>query len=235
VSLGGEYWPSNGWLASATLYRRSSTGRVLPDPREGFLVDRWEWAVGRVDAWGIDVGARRISGRLTGSVAYSFGRARAEAMGTRFPSPTDRPHTLDGTGAFRISSTKVLQAAYTFAAGSPYTRTSEPCAAYDEWGFCTTRLGLHLDAPFQRRTPAYSSLDLMYASSHRVKGTHLTWYVQLRNALNHDNAVTWLDSHAGCHPSEYTYVTCEGESRDPYDEFIPGMPRAPAVGVRINF
>lgn len=113
ATLGGEVWLGSDWIFSGTGYIRRTDGILLPDATEGLLVQRSPLVKGAVTASGLDVSLRRLAGRLTGSVGYSLGHARAEALGVEFPAPTDRRHVVDLTTWVRISRGVSAGAAYT--------------------------------------------------------------------------------------------------------------------------
>jgi hypothetical protein len=232
TTVGGEAWLGTDWLFSATAYRRASTGVMLPDPTPGLIVQRPPLVTGRVEATGVDVTLRRLAGRVTGSVAYSLGRARAEAVGRAFDAPTDRRHVFDATTHARLLGSLDVQVAYTWASGAPYARV------------LPTHLGTAqvpasiLEDPFARRSPAYSSLDLVLDWTARFDGWSLGVFVQGRNQLRHDNAVTYESTHLTCRPElpGADGFTCpDGSPAERRDDFLDGIPLIPLLGFRVTF
>jgi hypothetical protein len=180
---------------------------------------------------GVDMTLRRLAGRVTGSLAYSLGQARAEAVGRAFHAPTDRRHVFDATAHVRLLSSLDLQAAYTWASGAPYTRI---IPTYLGNGQVPASI---LEDPFGRRSPAYSSLDLVLDWTARFDGWSLGIFVQGRNQLRHDNAVTYESTRLHCPfgiVSE-NLLCDDGSPAERADDFLDGIPLIPLLGFRVTF
>ncbi|HEX9887275.1 MAG TPA: TonB-dependent receptor [Longimicrobiales bacterium] len=230
ATFGGEVWLSDAWLLSATAYGRRSDDVLLPDPTPGPLIQRPPLVAGRVRAHGLDVSARRMLGAITGWVAYSYGNAQAEVLGLTVPAPTDRRHALDVTARVAMGRSWSLNLAHTWATGSPYTRVvDDDC---DEGG-CAA--GVLLDRPFLRRGPTYSSLDAVLSWVHAFDGWSLGAFIQGRNLLGRDNAVTY-SSTSRCDPVIHGSTGCPGGSTPTWvDSFTSGMIRLPLIGLTATF
>jgi hypothetical protein len=228
-TLGAEQWIGERWLASATVYARKSTGVLLPDPTPGPLIQRTALVAGEVDAKGLDVSLRRLSGRITGWVGYSLSRADADVLGRRIPAPTDRRHTFDLTASTALGSGWELGLAHTFTTGAPYARVLDDC---EECGD-----GVHLDAPFLRRGPSYESLDVLLSWSHTFDRWAFGFFIQGRNLLGHDNAVTYSNTVPVCGTSGYLEGAVCGDGREPErrDRFLEGIPTLPLLGLQVRF
>ncbi|HZD06179.1 MAG TPA: hypothetical protein VE173_14810, partial [Longimicrobiales bacterium] len=230
VTLGGEAWLGPAWLLSATVYHRSTRGLVLPDPTPGLVVQRSPLVEGRVRARGVDVSLRRLAGRVTGSLAYSLGDARARGAGLDFPAPTDRRHVIDVTMETRLTRGLDLAAAWVLATGAPYTRTLERCVGEG------CRPAALLDRPFGRRSPTYRSLDLVLDWTHRFGSWSVGGFLQARNVLGHDNAVTYTNTEESCIGGVFENGVCSGGGRpSSKDAFTPGIPTIPLLGLRVTF
>lgn len=231
VTLGAEAWLGPGWLLSMTGYARGSHGVILPDPTPGLIVQRSPLVTGRTEARGLDLVLRRLSGRITGSLAYSLARTRAHASGIDFPAPTDRTQVLDLTARVQLSEGVGLATAYTLATGAPFTRTLDRCVGE------TCRAAAFLDTPFGRRSPDYASLDLVLDWNHRFSGWSLGAFLQARNILGHDNAVTYEGTAERCRSGlQASQGTCaDGSTLLEEDTFTPGIPTIPLIGLRISF
>lgn len=229
VTLGGEAWLNEAWLASATAYARDSRGVLLPDPTPGFLIQRSPLVEGRVSARGVDLSLRRLAGRVTGSVAYSLAHAEADAAGITFPAPADRRHVLDVTGRLRLGSDWNLGLAYTFATGSPYARTLERSVGESE------REAAFLVDPFRRRTPSYASLDLVLDYAHDLGAWSVGGFLQARNLTGHDNDVTYTHTSEVCPGAFRMDGTCVEDTPVPTDRFTPGIPTIPLLGLRLSY
>jgi hypothetical protein len=234
ATLGGEVWLGEAWLLSTTAYARRATGVLLPDATDGLLVQRSPLVAGRVDARGFELGVRRLAGRVTGSAGYSYGRARAEVLGVRFPAPTDRRHAIDVTAYTRLAPWMSATLAYTYATGAPYARTLSRCLGTEP----DCREAAYLDRPFRRRSASYASLDLVLDWTRRFETWSLGFFLQGRNLLGHANDVTYTHSDEHCPVSvdAPTEGRCsDGSAASVVDRFTTAIPTLPLVGFRIVF
>src|SRR5205823_2070051 len=104
-----------------------STGVAVPDPTPGKLDNsraptRPIFVSASNQARGVEVGVRRIAGRLTTSLSYALAKSTMQSAGWTFASPADRRHTVDATAMYRLGQAIRLGAAMTAATGSPFTR-----------------------------------------------------------------------------------------------------------------
>jgi hypothetical protein len=235
VTVGAEQWLGDGWLASLNGWARRSTGLALPDPRPGPLEGRALFVVGSNDARGVEAAARRVSGRMTASFSYSYGESAIDAAGLTYAAQTDRRHRVDATGAVRVGGGLRVGAAYTAMSGSPYTRVMARLRSSDceLFGFGCSQSAASIEQPNSRRTQDYRSLDAIAMLTRPLGGIEATVYVQIRNVLGRDNAVTYSGSNY-----ETVYADRNPRSVDEliwYDRFEAGLPRLPLVGARITF
>jgi hypothetical protein len=231
ATLGGEAWLGDAWLASATAYLRRSTGVQLPDPTPGLLIQRRALVEGEVTARGLDVSLRRLAGRVRGWIGYSYGHAQARAADRTVPAPTDRTHTLDLAASVDLGPSWDLGTAYSWASGAPYVRVVDDC---DRDG-CGP--GVLLDRPFQRRAPGYQSLDVVLTWKHRFEGWTLGAFLQGRNLLGHDNAITYTGTAVACNGSPLVGpdMCGDGTPAQVRDEFQTGIPTLPLLGFTVVF
>ena len=238
-TVGLEAWLGPDWLGTATVYGRRVTGMAVPDPTPGSTTTRPIFVQGMSRAAGIEVSARRLTGRVTGAIAYSEGIARTEAAGWAFPARSERRHVLDVTGMVRIGSAWRAGAAFTAASGAPFTRfllhaaavtacdsTSTSCIA--DTLYTTSQV----EEPDANRAPAYITLDLLGEWRQTFGSWAMSVFVQLRNALGRRNAVTYVGSRDAC-------TQPVGNQRQPRegvcDNFDRGLPFLPLVGVSVSF
>jgi len=231
-TVGIEQWFGHGWLGSINAYVRSSTGLAVPDPRPGPLEGRPLFVPGNNDARGIEFGVRRVAGRWTGSLNYTRAKSEIEAAKLTYAAPTDRRDRVDAMTAVRVGGGLRVGAAYTAMSGAPYTRVKGRIRTADceLFGFgCTGPAGI-VEEPNSRRTPAYRSLDLIGTLTRVLRGVEASVYLQVRNVLGRDNAVTYSGS---------VYdVTHNPRTVDEViwrDRFEAGLPRLPLIGARITF
>ena len=154
------------------------------------------------------------------------------AEGLTFPADEDRRHALDLTTMLRVGGSLRLGGAFTFASGAPYTRVYAPyysCSALP--APCDQRL--RAEAPNARRTGSYSSLDLLVDWTMRLRGWDFGAYLQLRNALGHDNAVAVTSTGDICADGGYTAFCDAGFVLT--DQLRAGLPTLPVFGFRVRF
>ena len=236
ASLGGEAWLGDAWLASVTGYVRAADGVVVPDPRPGITLGRPLFVAVEERGRGVEVGLRRLKGRVTGSAGYTLASTEQRLEDLVFPGRADRRHLVDLTMLTRLGSGLRLGAAYTYATGAPYTRVT----------FLEVResdgepVGV-LGRPHEHRMASYGSLDVMIDWMKRFDRWGIGAYLQLRNTLNRENTASYEETREYCASGAYTY-TPEGTRCLPdgslpvwQDQFLPGMPRFPLIGFRLEF
>jgi hypothetical protein len=228
ATAGVEAWLAPGRLAAINAFGRRGTGMVLPDPRPGPLEERVTTVTGRNDAYGIEVSARQLTGRVTGSVAYTLSRSRMTAAGLEFPAGSDRTHVLDLTALARVRAGLRVGAALTAATGVPFTRAiadEEECAQEPD---CDPDSLPWMGEPHATRAPTFASLDLLLDWGTRVGAAEVGVYGQLRNVLDRRNATVYTGDGSGC-----IVIGCGSEQlRNAYER---GVPRLPVVGVRVRY
>lgn len=165
ASIGLDHWFGESILLDVNAYaRRLSDVLVRPLPA-GDSVARPLFLGSDVDATGVEVGLRKLAGRVTGSVGYTLGQATQHLGGASFAASGDRTHVVDALAAIRVTENNRFGAAFTFMTGAPYTRT------YLGFGLVTAPDTIqwsslpHADAPNAQRLPVYASLDLFWERS----------------------------------------------------------------------
>ncbi len=221
-TLGTERWMGATWLASANAYLRQSTGITLPDPTPGMVVNRPLFVEGENTARGVELSLRRLVGRWSASLGYAYAVSEMQAGGLRFPASADRRHTLDAASSLRVGEGLRVGAAFSAASGAPFTRFFPGDTA-------------QVELPNAERTNPYASLDLLLEYTRRVGSFDIGGYLQLRNALARENAITYSGSEWICGtipgvPAEGCPVPLAAR-----DHFEPGLPRLPVFGLRVVF
>ena len=231
ATLGAERWLGTRWLGSATAYVRRTTGMAVQDPTPGPQVDRPLFVEGEGRARGVELSVRKLAGRWTASAAYALARSEITARGLTFPAPEEQRHTFDATASLRAGRGVQLGAAYTAASGVPFTRRFGREFICDATA-CRPNGPATAEQPGAERAPDYRSLDLLAEWGGHVRGARVSAYVQLRNALRGDNA----GRYTGSTPCEALGVSACGPGRPTgYDDFAPGLPRVPVIGLRLSF
>ncbi|HEX8358569.1 MAG TPA: TonB-dependent receptor [Longimicrobium sp.] len=231
ATLGAERWLGGQWLGSATAYVRRTTGMAVQDPTPGPLVDRPLFVAGEGDARGLELSVRRLAGRWTASAGYALSRSEITAKGLTFSAPEEQRHTFDATAYLRAGRGVQLGAAYTAASGVPYTRRFDRDYLCDAGG-CRPDGPPSAEEPGGQRAPDYRSLDLLAEWGGHVRGARVSGYLQLRNTLGSDNR----GRYTGTTPCEVLGTSACGPGRPTgYDDFSPGLPRLPVIGLRLSF
>lgn len=237
ATVGFEQAWSDGFSLIANGYLRQARGLKIPNPAPGAVVlGRDPDAEAENEARGMEISLRRLSGQWTGSVGYSWGtstmRSTPEQTRTEFefPSSAEIVHSVDATLLYQVNDKFRVGGALTYGSGVPFTRL---ILGGDE-----VNPGIPiLEAPNAERTPSYASLDLMGEYEHAFTDWTLGGYLQLRNAFNRNNAVTYSGS-TNCSTDGSPLASfdelCAGRA-GLVDRFEPGLPLLPLIGVRISF
>jgi hypothetical protein len=236
-TLGIEGWLSGAWLGSINLYQRSAVGMTVPDPTPGLYTNmRPVFVSGRNTAWGVELSARKLVGRWTASVGYTYGFSTIEAEGLVYSSPADRRGVLDGTVLHGVSQSLRVGGALSVASGQPFTRfviQTLPCDTIA--GPCPPPAGaLTIEQPNAERVPTYATASLLADWHQAFRGWELRVYLQMRNVLNRRNAVTYAGSLGGCEqpPSGLVAIKRPDGICDLFDR---GLPLLPLAGVTVAF
>jgi hypothetical protein len=245
ATLGAEFWVGERWLGTATLYGRYTTGFAVPDPTPGVLdLSRPIFVTATNRAGGLELSLRRLGGRVTGSASYSEGLSQVSAAGFSYPSSAERRRVLDATAMVRVSSALRAGAAFTAASGAPFTRFILAQVSVDSLMVGDTLVSIdtvfaagRVEAPGAVRAPAFVTLDLFGEWRHAFRSWSVSVFVQLRNALNRRNAVTYVGSHENCTVDPRRAGDRDRRQVEPglCDVFDRGLPVLPLVGVSVTF
>lgn len=227
VTAGLEAWLDPGRVVSINGFGRRATGVALPDPRPGPVFDGGPLLSGENLAYGIEGTVRQITGRVTGSAAYTLSRSRVTAGGLDFAAGSDRTQVLDATAMVRALPTLRFGAAFTAATGVPFTRTISDSTACSAEPGCDPATLPWSGTPNAQRAPAFASLDLVVDWTLRMGRTEVGIYGQLRNALGRENATVYTGGGPGCVPED-----CQSEGL--HNAYERGLPRLPIIGLRVR-
>jgi hypothetical protein len=214
---GIEHWMGAGVLITANAYARRTTGAITADPTPGALIDRPLFVGSTESARGVELSARKLLGRSTGLLAYSYGKAMTDANGLSFASPADRTHALDATWMTRIGSVR-LAGAFTFTSGAPYTRArSGPVFEHE--------------SPNAQRLPSYQSLDLSIDYTRTIGNASLVGFGGIQNVLGRTN-LTWYQFSGNCGDRSQisNSARCSGQ-----DAIEAPVRFAPTIGLRLVY
>jgi hypothetical protein len=227
-STGVEQWISSSMLVTANAYARRTGGAISDDPTPGPLVRRPFFVDATETAQGVEVSARKLAGRLTGILSYSYNDATTRARGFSFASPSSRTNVLGASLALHIASFN-LASGYTMASGAPYTRMvvnpTLDTAGHPRFIGPTVR-----GEPDAQRMPAYSSLDLSLDYVRSFGRTRLIAFAGAQNVLRRANA-TWYEATGYCTDAQSRLVT--GPQCRDNDVFARPVRLVPTLGVRL--
>jgi hypothetical protein len=238
VTLGAEYWINDEWLASTSMYARKTAEMTLVDPTPGPKQIRPNTVLGKNEAKGVEVSVRRIAGRVTMSANYSLGLSEIEAARLRFPAPSDRRHTVDVTGAWKVPGTFLggtmrLVGAHTLASGAPYTRVHPGyyiCDFVED--YCIEYVPDILELPNAARAPWYSATDLLAEWTKTYTKWRFAIHLEVRNLLNRRNDITYGVTRSGpCWRQTVDAPFCSQAA----DEFHRGVRRQGFIGLKVEF
>jgi hypothetical protein len=190
------------------------SGGVLGISRE--LVDTqfgsysYREAIGTGHAYGLELIARRNTGRWTGWIAYTYSRSWRQ---NPVHGPGDLPYVLDQPHSLTLLGTTALGDSWRIGGRFRYT-TGNPFTPVDHTVMTGGRT-VPIDGPLlSERLPAFFQLDLRLDHAWRGTWGVLDLYIDVQNVTNRDN------------PEGVTY------NRD-YTQrsYTTGLPVFPAIGV----
>ena len=188
ASVGAERWVGDATLLTANVYARRTTGAIVGDPTPGPLSARPLFVVANENARGVELSARKLSGRVTGFASYAYNLTTTHAASLSYPSNATRPHAFDLVATGHVGRSR-LSAAFKATSGAPYTRVTAvdgPSAQIGE-----TNAFFSQGIPNALRLPSYASLDafvdhaipwgrstfLLFAGAQNLLGrTNRTWF-----------------------------------------------------------
>jgi hypothetical protein len=226
--VGFERWMNAGLLVAANAYARHTSGEITDDPTPGPLTHRPLFVDATESARGVELSARKLAGRVTGLLAYSYGNAAMNARGLSFAAPANRRHAFDAATSVRLGRFS-LGGAYTLTSGAPYTRTVFESAS--SGAEASPQIPVR-EAPYAERLPSYSSLDVSLDYAHSVRGAWLMGFLGVQNVLGRTNA-TWYQSSGYCvagQPQSSADPECRAR-----DLLAAPVKFAPTAGLRLVF
>ncbi len=230
-SMTVERWLDGGVLIGASVYSRETGGVGIRPPQPGPVSGREGPVFGATISRGLELSARKLSGRLTGSLAYTFSRSRTLFEGFEFASDNDRAHVFSLTGSLRVSRSLTLGITSNIASGTPFTRLTPNVLVCNTEFPCVIENPV-VGAPNDRRAPWFSTINLLIDWTHSYRTWDLGIYFRLTNVLNQNNKSVYNIS------GPRTIVEdgiVRGSSRQLQDHFEDGLPILPIIGFRAAF
>jgi hypothetical protein len=186
LSIGLERWLGGSVLLDANSYARHLSHVATRPLPAGDTLPRPLFQESTINAYGLELGARKLTGRLTGSLGYSYGKARQRIGTEGFTAPGDRTHAFDATAMLTLGWLR-LGYAETIMTGAPYTRMN---IGYGEFAgddaIHWTELST-ADARNAQRLPDYLSADAFAEIDARILGVGFTSFFGVSNVTDHEN------------------------------------------------
>jgi hypothetical protein len=145
-------------------------------------------------AYGLEVMAKKLSGKVNGWVSYTYARtllrasdrssADAPNKGNYYPANYDKPHDLTFAGNYKFTHRFNFSLNFTYSTGRPYTPPAGRYFADGSWRVYYAERNQH-------RIPDYYRVDmsLNIEGNHKIKKlAHSSWTVAVFNVLGRRNA-----------------------------------------------
>ncbi len=184
-------WGGGAWeLSVETWYKWLDRVTDFIEGADIAINDRLETEMlqGYGRAYGVELYARKQTGRLTGWVSYTLGRSERRVPGLGmgdpginggrfYPSPYDKTHDLSIVGLYALGRKWTLGGTFVLASGLPATY---PTSRYQYDGLVVVEYGARNAA----RLPTYHRLDLTFTRM----GARSQWQFGVFNVYNRFNA-----------------------------------------------
>lgn len=146
-----------------------------------------ELLFGKGRAYGLEVMARKNTGRLTGWIGYTLSRTERRIDGINnghwYNARQDRTHDVSIVGTYALNERWSFSALWTYNTGNAVTFPSGKYRVDDQVLFSYTERNAG-------RMPAYHRLDLSATLTRKWKKHESTWNFSLYNAYGRQNAYT---------------------------------------------
>jgi hypothetical protein len=191
LHAGVDRWVSESVLVDLNAYARrlaNVASRPLP---AGDSLPRPLFETGAISAYGFEASARKLSGRFTGGIGYTYGKATQRVGSTTFAAGGDRRHMIDATSMVRLGVFRV-GAGMTWMTGAPYTRMYSGLGRLFPSDSIEWEALPHAESQNGQRLPAVFSLDLFTEMTVRLKGVGVTTYFGMQNLTDHRNFTSFV-------------------------------------------
>jgi hypothetical protein len=233
----GWQWNSSRQQAGITVYSRDARGVLVQDPEPGAVAGRPLFVVGRNDATGVELSARRQIGASAFTVSYARSSSMLEAEGRRYAAPWDRRTMLRVGSSVALSSATRWMTQYTLAAGAPFTRYY-PGAPVCSTAGCQWFRAPSVGEPSAARAAETRGLDTSIEWVREHRSVRYGTYVQVQNLLRPRGGATYLESRGSCVTMPSPNGACDplaGRWQRSEDTTLAGLPRAYSLGMRLVF
>ncbi len=151
---------------------------------------------GEGKGYGVEMSARKNTGRLTGWLAYtlSWSKTRIDGVngGRWYDANNDRRHDISIAAIYRLNKRWTLNAAWLFNTGQAFTAPSGKYQIEDNWVYYYAERNGY-------RAPDYHRLDISAVWKKRYRKTTHQWAFSIYNLYNHYNPylINFEDSENG--------------------------------------
>ncbi|MFQ6678061.1 MAG: carboxypeptidase-like regulatory domain-containing protein [Fidelibacterota bacterium] len=163
---------------------RASSDEIISDEK---LTDMFDEANGY--AYGFEVFAQKLAGRLNGWVSYTYSISRKLMGGKEYFTNWDRRHAFTIIGSYHINKKWELNWQWSYQSGQAFTPILGYYIENLDYTFDNT-VGGFSTIPGSRnsgRYPDYHRLDLGAVRHFKLKKMNLDLYLQVINSYNRDN------------------------------------------------
>ena len=231
ANAGIERWLGKAILLDANVYGRRLANVLAQPLPSSDTTSRTRFVPTTITAGGIELAARKMSGRVTGGLAYSYGVARTRMNGASVFADGDRRHVFEGNVMLRAGNFR-FGIAYTAVSGLPYYPMTLGSAARDSTG-AAVWTALPAAGP-QGRGPGSATTDLFIDWTRRIRGVKFSVYLGIQNTLDQGNPSRYAPGARDCLPPLTSQplggVRCVGQ-----DTFYSAISHRMNLGVRIYF
>ena len=155
-------------------------------------------------SYGVELCARKNSGRLTGWIGYtlSWSKTRIDGIngGQWYDANNDRRHDINIVGMFRLNKRWTFNAAWVFNSGQAFTAPSGKYQIIDNWIYYYSERNGY-------RAPDYHRLDVSAVWSKKYRKTTRQWVFGIYNIYNRYNPylINFEDSDDGARTKAKQY------------------------------
>jgi len=169
-----------------------------------------ELRYGESEAYGIEFLVKKVKGKLSGWVSYTYSYAEREIkeinFGNPYPAPYDKPNDISFVSTYELNKRWTFGATWVYSTGSPITF---PISSYE-----TGNLVLPIYSKRNSyRMPDYHRLDISISFKNKEKPNRAwnsEWNLSIYNAYNRHNAwaINFVSDEANSRikKSELTYL-----------------------------
>ena len=166
-----------------------------------------------------------LTTRLTASLGYGYGRAKATVVDSEITyfRDYDQRHSISVNLGCQFSYGWRLHTAWSFHTGRPYTKIKAQLVSLDDQlKDCQASYGrINID-----RLPNYHSLDFRLIKTKSTPNFSLNWYIQVLNVYNHQNIHEYAIN--SVYNDNQRLIDCQVKAE-------PLLPVLPLFGIEVQF